>query len=416
MDTFLLKVYSNGSTGGIKHLIIRKALMVKNMIHLHRFRNEILTIQARLKAVSDSKVTFGIKDLRDNIEASSSEPDQKKIQHPVRYHYSHVMDNDDFIGFKEYTETILTELMKDDERRCVISIVGVGGLGKTTLAKEIYKHGIVRSSFDCWGWSSISQRRRLNLKDVLGEIMNCMSLPNNELQMNAADLKEKLYNYLQNKRYFVVLDNIWSIQEWDVLSPCFPVGKRGSKVLLTTRNRDVALQEDPLSLHFEPPFLNDDDSWELLRKKAFPRNTTDVNGYPADLEKLGREMVQETLVSSMEDIGKQQYLAELSQRCMIQIDKEFIPGKGKIGSVCPLHDLVRDLCSVKATEFPSICNSLNPSTRDILKEAPLRRFFGIQGRKSKQTAKVLSNKHLRVLELANCTVRMLPGLSKLIHL
>ncbi|KAI3926485.1 hypothetical protein MKW92_016558 [Papaver armeniacum] len=441
IDTFLLKVDSTPSTEGIKNLIIRNALMVKNMIHLHRVGKEILAIQARLKAISNSTITYGIKELCGN-EALSSETNQRMIQHHLRNRYPHVEDND-VIGFEEYTEILLSELMKEDERRCIVSIVGVGGLGKTTLAKKIYRHEAIKSRFDCCGWSSISEQ--LNVKDALGEIMKkCLTLTDSELHtikaMSYIDLVEKLYKYLEDKRYFVVLDDVWEFAHWNSLSPAFPTGKRGSKVLLTTRNKDVALQADPWSLQFEPQHLNDEDSWELLRIKAFPKGILDSNCYPVILEKLGREMVrkcgglplgicvlggllatkrsdvkewefvhsdvgsyinkdekggvmrilalsyndlpchlkpcflylglfpedraiprkkliqlwiaegfirhtQEDLLSTMEDIGKNQYLGELIQRCMVHVSDDGLV------KVCQIHDLMRDLCLSKGKEM-----------------------------------------------------------------
>ncbi|KAI3904920.1 hypothetical protein MKW92_009890 [Papaver armeniacum] len=219
IDIFILKVDSTRKTKGIKNFITRKALMVKNMIHLHRVGNEISALQARLKAISNSRVTYGIEDLRDN-EASSSETNQRKIQHPLRNRYPHVADND-IIGFNEHTKTVLTELLKDEEDRRVISIIGVGGLGKTTLAKKIYSHDTVKSFFDCCGWSSISQQ--LNVEDVLGESMNCLSLP------KEGNIMEKIYNYLQDKRYFIILDDVWKVDHWNTLSPPFRLERAEAK-------------------------------------------------------------------------------------------------------------------------------------------------------------------------------------------
>ncbi|KAI3901299.1 hypothetical protein MKW92_053235 [Papaver armeniacum] len=188
IDTFILKVDSTRKTKGIKKILSRKALRVKNLGYLHRVGNEILGIQARLKAISDSRITYGIRDLGDK-EILSSETNQKMIHNPLRNRYPHVEDND-VVGFEEHTKTLLIELMKDDENRRVISIIGVGGLGKTTLAKKIYRHETIECCFDCCGWSSISQQ--LNVKDVLKEIMkNCMSQPDGELQGSEGDLMEK---------------------------------------------------------------------------------------------------------------------------------------------------------------------------------------------------------------------------------
>ncbi|BFG41875.1 hypothetical protein CerSpe_281490 [Prunus speciosa] len=87
-------------------------------------------------------------------------------------------------------------------------------------------------------------------------------------------------------RYLVVLDDIWETKVWDSFQSAFPSGKMGSKVMLTTRNKEVALYAYPTSEPLEPRFLTQDESLELFRKKALPG--TDM---PCDLEKIGREMM-----------------------------------------------------------------------------------------------------------------------------
>ncbi|KAI3856799.1 hypothetical protein MKW92_044762 [Papaver armeniacum] len=424
VDTISLKIDVAPKFGGIRNFIIRKALMVKNLKHLRRVGKEIQAIQSRLKVISDTN---------------------QMAQQLLRNNYPHVED-DYVIGLEEHSETLLAELVKDDERRCVISIVGVGGIGKTTLAKKIYKHGIVMSRFDCRGWTSISQQ--LNIRDALLAIINKSMHPNDDelsiiKELSEGDLVEKLYNHLQDKRYFIVVDDLWSFEDWNMLNPAFPNGTIGSKVLLTTRNREVSSLVDPWSLHLEPRFLTDEESWELLCEKAFPKNIRDTNCYPAGLEMLGKKMVRkcgglplaicvlggllatkkpeikeweyvnkditssinkgkyggvagilalsyndlpihlkpcflylgvfpedyaiprkkliqlwiaegfiphakEDALRTMEEVGKHEYLAELIQRCMIQVDKDVAPGQGK---TCRIHDLMRDLCLSKAKEM-----------------------------------------------------------------
>ncbi|KAI3946373.1 hypothetical protein MKW92_048300 [Papaver armeniacum] len=278
VDTFMFWFNAGPESGGIQDFIIRKASMVKNLIHLHRVGKDIQAIQSKLKAISESRVTYGINNLGD--EETSSSKANRMIQQQLRNHYIHV--EDDVIGLEEHTKTLLTELLKDDERRCVVSVVGVGGLGKTTLAKKIYKHDTVRIRFDCHAWTSISQQ--LNVRDTLLEIIKkSMNPKGDELrvikELNDGELVEKLYNYLQDKRYLIVVDDLWSFEDWNMLSPALPNGKTGSKVLLTTRNKEVADQADPSSLQLEPQLLTDEESWELLH-------------CPAGLENIGREMVR----------------------------------------------------------------------------------------------------------------------------
>ncbi|KAI3942848.1 hypothetical protein MKW92_011477 [Papaver armeniacum] len=284
VDTFMLKIGATPkSGGGVLSLIKTKALMVKNLRHLRRVGKEIQAIQAKLKAISASTITYGIKELPDDKPSSSIDP--------LRNYYPHVQD-EDVTGLEEHTKTLLAELSKDDERCRVVSIVGVGGLGKTTLAKKIYKHDTVMRDFDCHAWCSISQQ--LNMRDVLLEIIKTFMNPNQTELSTSCDrnLVEKLYDYLKDKKYFIVVDDLWSSRDWNVLKHAFPKGKRGSKILLTTRNREVASQADPWSLQLEPKLLDEEESWELLCKKAFRKATRDTNSYPENLEKLGRDMVR----------------------------------------------------------------------------------------------------------------------------
>ncbi|MCL7021770.1 hypothetical protein MKW94_004389, partial [Papaver nudicaule] len=254
IDTYTLEVDSTRKTGGIRNFLSRKASMTKNLGRLHKVGSEIQALQSRLKAISESTSTYGIQKLGDN------ETNQSMIQHPQRNRYPHIEDY--VVGFEKHTETLLTELMIDDEDRRVVSIIGVGGLGKTTLAKKIYRHDTIKRHFDCCGWSSISQQ--LNVKDALTEIAKkCMTLSDDEFEkinkMNEDHLIEKVYNYLQDKLYFIVLDDVWESAHWDSLSLALPTGKRGSKVLLTTRKKDVASRADLSSLHFQPDLLNDEE-------------------------------------------------------------------------------------------------------------------------------------------------------------
>lgn len=112
-------------------------------------------------------------------------------------------------------------------------------------------------------------------------------------RMSEEKLVETLFQVLKKKRYFVVLDDIWQNEVWDSLKHAFPAkGKKGSKVLLTTRNKEVAAYADPWSSPVEPPLLTNDEAWELLSRKAFPKDILIKHGCSREHESLGREMVK----------------------------------------------------------------------------------------------------------------------------
>ncbi|MGV7343297.1 NB-ARC domain-containing protein, partial [Mycobacterium kansasii] len=82
------------------------------------------------------------------------------------------------------------------------------------------------------------------VRDLLQSLIkDLMTLTKEELEMvekmNEVQLKEKLFNHLKEKRYLVVLDDIWNTEAWDSLDAAFPDMNKRSRVLLTTRNREV---------------------------------------------------------------------------------------------------------------------------------------------------------------------------------
>ncbi|PON31237.1 NB-ARC domain, LRR domain containing protein [Trema orientale] len=198
-----------------------------------------------------------------------------------------------------------------------------GGRGKTTLAKRVYNDVDVKKHFDCCAWIFISQQ--YGIRDLLSEIIiqvgsqfrrkgkidrkeilekwkktDRRELLEKLIQDERERLKvakdheliDRLKRELQEERYLVVLDDIWSIDAWNTMRNAFPKGKIGSKIVFTTRNKEVAVIADPYSPPIEPPFLTDRESWELLHQKAFPKSIFPQHDCPQGLENIGKEMVQ----------------------------------------------------------------------------------------------------------------------------
>ncbi|KAK9928279.1 hypothetical protein M0R45_025423 [Rubus argutus] len=117
--------------------------------------------------------------------------------------------------------------------------------------------------------------------------MKNVSCPYNTDDLEEDTMVEMLHKFLKGRTYLVVLDDIWKKEVWDGLKAAFPSGEMGSKVMLTTRNREVALYADSMSTPYEPRMLTDVESLELFLKKALPG----VDHFPFNLDKLEREMV-----------------------------------------------------------------------------------------------------------------------------
>lgn len=183
--------------------------------------------------------------------------------------------------------------MKVENKLSIVSVVGIGGLGKTTLIKKVYKN--VKQHFDCCAWVFVSQQYvpRDILKEILDQLIENETEQEKLLDLKEHELVKRLKDELKEKRYLVVLDDIWEIKAWDSIKMAFPEENRGSKVLFTTRKKEVALYADQLSSPVEPPFLAFEESWKLLKRKAFQRDTSGKhNNLPPEFEKLGKDTVQ----------------------------------------------------------------------------------------------------------------------------
>ncbi|XP_027164061.1 putative late blight resistance protein homolog R1B-17 [Coffea eugenioides] len=153
----------------------------------------------------------------------------------------------------------------------VIPIVGMPGLGKTTLAKKVYNDPRVQAHFHILLWCTVSQE--YNLKNLLVQILSSVGIQarvNEEHKvLDEYDLAQKLRQMLLKNRYLVVLDDVWDIGVWHDLSISFPDNRTGSQILITTRESSVA---SGIRFGGEPHNLREltkEESWELLQKKVF---------------------------------------------------------------------------------------------------------------------------------------------------
>ncbi|KAL8502533.1 hypothetical protein ACS0TY_021611 [Phlomoides rotata] len=185
--------------------------------------------------------------------------------------------NEVTIGFEEKTTDILYQLVGGGTKSLqVISILGMPGLGKTTLAKNLYNHNSVSYRFDKLAWCVVSQTYQMC--DILRDILTHIESKFGKEEV----LVEHIHKTLKGRRYLIVLDDIWDSDVLDELLRCFPDDGNGSRILLTSRNKDVA---PPNSIIHELPFLLDEQCWELLEKKVFGSQTC-----PPELQGIGKKI------------------------------------------------------------------------------------------------------------------------------
>ncbi|XP_073359219.1 disease resistance protein RPM1-like [Aegilops tauschii subsp. strangulata] len=202
---------------------------------------------------------------------------------------SRLIDEEDLVGVDKNREKLEQWWGGDDQKCSVIALLGMGGLGKTALAANVYKRE--REKFQCYAWVSISQTysREDVLRNMIKELFkdNASALCST-LSMDIMSLEETLKKYLEQRKYLIILDDVWDPEAFHDLSRMLTHNDKGSRVILTTREASIAaLASQGHSLTLKA--LPEDKAWDLFCKKAFPRDTN--HECPTDLKPSSKEIV-----------------------------------------------------------------------------------------------------------------------------
>ncbi|XP_050259712.1 putative disease resistance protein RGA3 [Quercus robur] len=194
---------------------------------------------------------------------------------------------EDVIGREEDQKAIIGQLLDFDvgENVSFISIVGIGGLGKTTLVQYIYNDEKVKAYFELQMWVCVSDD--FDVKTIAEKILASANpkSPNN-LEMD--QLQIELRKSLNQKKYLLVLDDVWNEDKeiWGNLKTLLLDGSKGSKVVITTRNNLVA--DIAGTMQYFLKGLSNDQSWSLLKQMAFEKKQDTIN---PNFEAIGRDIV-----------------------------------------------------------------------------------------------------------------------------
>ncbi|KAJ9707863.1 hypothetical protein PVL29_000102 [Vitis rotundifolia] len=262
------------SEGGIKRKVHHFFSSSNPLAFRFKMGNKIKEIRERLDKVAVDADKFNLKKMGVNVPVPVPVP----VLNRKRENYSFVRASD-VIGRDDDKENIIQFLMQssDGENVSVLPLVGLGGLGKTTLAKLAYNDGRVATHFEKRMWVCVSDE--FDVKRLIKEIITsateekCDDLPMDVLQ-------RRLRNELDDRKFLLILDDVWSKNrdKWLELKALLDGGAKGSKIIVTTRDKLVASVMGTCHM-YELKGLSDEECLSLFitcafkdgRDKQYPR-------------------------------------------------------------------------------------------------------------------------------------------------
>ncbi|XP_065870256.1 putative disease resistance protein RGA3 [Euphorbia lathyris] len=250
--------------------------------------------KVRLFFSSSNQFAFGlkmahkIKALRERLDEIAAEKikfhlEERSVERVfvVKGRETHSSPPQVVIGRQVEKEAILELLLSSDyqENVSVVPIVGIGGLGKTTLAQLVYNDDNVKNHFELRMWVCVSHDF-----DVQLLVKKILESQNNQMET----LKNLLHEKINGRKYLLVLDDVWNVNrdKWLDLTDLLAGGARGSKIVITTRARSVAEMSQPIDIH-DLRGLSEDEAWSLFKQMAFKHGQVSN----PSLEAIGREIV-----------------------------------------------------------------------------------------------------------------------------
>ncbi|XP_037473904.1 disease resistance protein RGA5-like [Triticum dicoccoides] len=290
VDGFLVRVEdvghdhgSNNMKNRVKKFLKRATKLFTKGKALHQISNDIEEAQWLSQELGDLRQKY-MSDADTKGNGDAIDPRLKAVYKDVT----------ELVGIDHIRDELIEKLCDGNERSKdqlrTMSIVGFGGLGKTTLAKAVYDK--IKVQFDSVAFVSVSRTPDMTkiFKKILYELDKSKYATINEAARDHEQLLDELRNFLQDKRYLIVIDDIWDEEAWGLIKCVFSNNYLGSRVMTTTRIGSISeaccSSGDDIIYQMKP--LTDDHSKRLFYKRIFPQGIK----CPDELEKVSREILK----------------------------------------------------------------------------------------------------------------------------
>ncbi|KAE8722274.1 10-formyltetrahydrofolate synthetase isoform 1 [Hibiscus syriacus] len=234
IDEYMLCAPKHTDQHGFKYFLKKIAGRIKS---LKKEREMISKIQDLKRSIHE------IGEKRRRLDIHVSDQGGSSREHVDPRAGLHFVDSDALVGIEASRDDLAGILNEGESIRTVILLVGMGGLGKTTLAKKIYDD--VKDGFDCHAWVTVSpsnsmvERLRTMIRRVY-EAKNDLPPTGINYVTDVEELIGKSREFLQYKRYVIVFDDVWDEDFWHVIQSALPENNNGSRIIITTRSHSVA--------------------------------------------------------------------------------------------------------------------------------------------------------------------------------
>ncbi|XP_031372810.1 putative disease resistance protein RGA4 [Punica granatum] len=271
--------------GGVKRVLneVRIFLSSSNqLVYASMMAHRVKEIREKIDAIKSDRSDFKVEGNDGNNTLGNLVENQPRPEtHPYKRE-RYVVGRDEDI--KEVIEFLLNPDF--EENVSILPIVGIGGLGKTTLARQVFNNDSIKEYFSVKLWVCVSTN--FDAEEIMRKIVR-ESTPGKE-DLKGAELAKKLGEELDGKKFLLVLDDVWNDNrsKWLDLEGSLMNGAKGSKILVTTRHLSVAKAMTPTTCH-ELRGLPEDQSLDLLMRMA---GKQEYEWKTHNLEEIAKEILK----------------------------------------------------------------------------------------------------------------------------
>ncbi|KAJ3690948.1 hypothetical protein LUZ61_020112 [Rhynchospora tenuis] len=272
----------------------------------HSFFKKVDEIKQKINGLLAQRLTLGLV----NLGASHYMPEPRSRE------CVYVEGDDDvstsIVGFGEERKTIIGQLTSSGDQLLVLSLVGIHGIGKTTLARSVYQSPEIKRTFIARAWVFVTkhctvidvlkntikelvmipkkikgQTLSKRSKCIIDEIKEDYSLE----RWSEEDIKLALHELIKIKgKCLIIMDDVRSKELWERIQTSFVTTDNGSRVLLTTRSVEIGKHVGPNGAAHDLRLLNENESRLLFLKRIYPEDI--VHEFMVDLKEDGEQLLR----------------------------------------------------------------------------------------------------------------------------